>query len=184
MICEDGRRLVYALLVVRVLSCSFCVLIIPLLVGSRVGMGNKQPPSGFILWVETWKKIICVSSVGLILFWGFYLMKHSREYLIFSSVGQSCPTFCDPRNCSTPGLPVHHQLPESAQTHVHRIDDAIQPSHPLSCPSPPVLTLSQHQGLFKWVNSLHQVAKVIGVSASSSVLPMNIQDWLSLGWKS
>ena len=69
-------------------------------------------------------------------------------YIQFSSVGQSCPILCDPMNCSTPSLPVHHQLPESTQTHVHWIGDAIQPSHPLSSPSPPILNLSQHQDLF------------------------------------
>ena len=79
----------------------------------------------------------------------------------FSSVAQSCPILCDPMNCSTPGLPVHHQLPESTQTHVHWVSDAIQPSHPLSSPSPPALSLSQHQGLFQWVSCLHQVAKVL-----------------------
>ena len=79
----------------------------------------------------------------------------------FSSVAQSCPTLCDPMNHSTPGLPVHHQLPESTQTHVHWVSDTIQPSHPLSSPSPPALKLSQHQGLFKWVSSLHQVAKIL-----------------------
>ena len=67
----------------------------------------------------------------------------------FSSVAQSCTTLCDPMNCSTPGLPVHNQLPESTQTHVHRVGDAIQPSHPLLSPSSPALNLSQHQGLFK-----------------------------------
>ena len=80
---------------------------------------------------------------------------------VFSSVAQSCLTLCDPMNCSTPGLPVHHQLPESTQTHVYWVGDAIQPSHPLSSPSPPALNLSQHQGLFKWVSSSHQVAKVL-----------------------
>ena len=79
----------------------------------------------------------------------------------FSSVAQSCPTLCDPMNRSTPGFPVHHQLPEFTQTHIHRVGDAIQPSHPLSSPSPPALHLSQHQGLFKWVSSLNQVAKVL-----------------------
>ena len=79
----------------------------------------------------------------------------------FRSVTQSCPTLCDPMYCSTPGLPVHHQLPESTQTHVHWVSDAIQPSHPLSSPSPPALNLSQHQGLFQWVSSSHQVAKVL-----------------------
>ena len=79
----------------------------------------------------------------------------------FSSVAQSCPTLCDPMDCSRPGLPVHHQLLELTQTHVHRVGDAIQPSHLVSSPSPPVFNLSQHQGLFKWVSSLHQVAKVL-----------------------
>ena len=77
------------------------------------------------------------------------------------SVAQSCPTLCDPMNRSTPGLPVHHQLPEFAQTHVHRVSDAIQPSHPLSSPSPLAPNPSQHQGLFQWVNSSHEVAKVL-----------------------
>ena len=79
----------------------------------------------------------------------------------FSSVTQSCRTLCDPMNCSMPGLPVHHQLLESTQTHVHQVSDAIQPSHPLSSPFPPALNLSQHQGLFQWVSPLHQVAKVL-----------------------
>ena len=77
----------------------------------------------------------------------------------FSSVAQSCPTLCDPMNRSTPGLPVHHQLPEFSQTHVHWVGDAIQPSHPLSSPSPPAFNLSQHQGLSRWVSSSNQVAK-------------------------
>ena len=79
----------------------------------------------------------------------------------FSSVAQSCPTLCDPMNRSMPGLPVHHQLPEFTQTHVHRASDAIQPSHPLSSPSLPAPNPSQHQGLFQWVNSSHEVAKVL-----------------------
>ena len=79
----------------------------------------------------------------------------------FSSVAQSCPTLCDPVNRSTPGLPVHHQLLEFTQTHVHRVSDAIQPSHPLSSPSPPASNPSQHQGLFQRVNSSHEVAKVL-----------------------
>ena len=79
----------------------------------------------------------------------------------FSSVAQSCPTLCDPMNRSTPGLPVRHQLLEFTQTHVHRVGDAIQPSHPLSSPSPPAPNPSQHLGLFQWVNSPHEVAKVL-----------------------
>ena len=79
----------------------------------------------------------------------------------FSSVAQSCPTLFNPVNSSTPGLPVHHQLPESTQTHTHRVGDAIQPSHPLSSRSPPAPNPSQHQGLFQWVNFSHEVAKVL-----------------------
>ena len=77
------------------------------------------------------------------------------------SVAQSCLTLCNPMNCSTPGLPVHHQLSEFTQTQVHRVSDAIQPSHPLSSPSPLDPNPSQHQSLFQWVNSSHEVAKVL-----------------------
>ena len=79
----------------------------------------------------------------------------------FSSITQSCLTLCDPINRSMPVLPVHHQLLDFTQTHVHRVSDAIQPSHPLSSPSPPAPNPSQHQSLFQWVNSLHEVAKVL-----------------------
>ena len=79
----------------------------------------------------------------------------------FSSVTQSYPTLCDPMKCSVPGIPVHHQLSESTQTHVHWVGDAIQPSHPLLSPSPPAPNPSQHRGLFQWVSSSHQVAKVL-----------------------
>ena len=79
----------------------------------------------------------------------------------FSSVAQSCLTLCNPKDCSTPGFPVHHQLLELAQTHVHWVSDAIQLSHPLSSPSPPTFNLSQHQGLFLWVSSSQQVAKAL-----------------------
>ena len=85
----------------------------------------------------------------------------SYPIIQFSSVTQSCPTLCDPMNRSTPGLPVHHYLPEFTQTHVHRVRDAIQPSHPLSSPSPPAPNPSQHQSLFQWVNYPHEVAKVL-----------------------
>ena len=81
--------------------------------------------------------------------------------LKFSSVDQSCLTLGNPMNRSTPGLPVYHQLPEFTQTHVHWVGDAIQPSHPLSSPSHPAPRSSQHQGLFQWVNSSHEVAKVL-----------------------
>ena len=108
-------------------------------------------------------------------------MVRDKETLQFSSVAQSCPTLCDSMDSSTPGFPVHHQLPELAQTHVHQVGDDIQQSHPLSSPSPPAFNPSQHQDLFWWVSSSHQVAKVLENSALASVLPMNIQDWIPLG---
>ena len=79
----------------------------------------------------------------------------------FSSIAQSCLILCNPMDCSTPGFPIRHQLPELTQTHVHGVGDAIRPSHPLSSPSPPAFNLSQHQGLFQWVGSSHHVAKVL-----------------------
>ena len=99
----------------------------------------------------------------------------------FSSVAQSSPTLSNPVDCSTPGFSVHYQLPKLAQSHVHRVSDAIQPSRPLSFPSPN-FNLSQHQGLFQWVSSSHQVAKVLEFQLSASVLPMYIQDWFPSGW--
>ena len=95
----------------------------------------------------------------------------------FSSVAQLCPTLCDPMDCSTSGLPVYHQLPEFTQAHVLWVDDAIQPSHPLLSPSPPAFILSQHQGLFQWVSFFASGGQSTGVSASTSVLPKNTQDW-------
>ena len=84
-------------------------------------------------------------------------------------------------NCSTPGFPVLHYLPEFAQTHVHWVSNIIQPSHPLSAPSPLAFNLPQHQGLFRWVSSSYQVAKVLELQLSALVLPMNIQDGFPLG---
>ena len=104
-----------------------------------------------------------------------------RRSVQFNSVAQSCPTLCDPMNLSTPGLPVHHQLPESTQTYVHRVSDAIQPSYPLSSPSPPAPNPSQHQSfpmsqLFAWGG------QSTGVWALASFLPKNTQDWSPLEW--
>ena len=96
----------------------------------------------------------CNFSLNLKLFFKIYSVQ-------LSSVPQPCPTLCDPMNRSTPGLPVHRQLPEFTQTHVHRVGDAIQPSHPLSSPSPSAPSPSQHQSFFQWVNSSHEVAKVL-----------------------
>ena len=101
----------------------------------------------------------------------------------FSSVAQLCPTLCYPMNCSMPGLPVHHQLPEFTQTCVHGVSDAIQPSHPLSSPSPPTFSLSHPaSGSFPMSQFFASGGQSIGASASTSVLPLNIQDWFPLGW--
>ena len=99
----------------------------------------------------------------------------SLHFFQFSSVAQSCQTLCNPMDCSTPGFPVHHQLPVLAQTHVHWCGDAIQPSHPLSSPYPPA------SGSFPMSQFFTSGGQSIGVSASASVLPMNIQDWFLLG---
>ena len=118
---------------------------------------------------------------------GFLFLPQSPAFVTqFSSVTQSCRTLCNPMNPSTPGLPVHHQLPEFTQTHVHRVGDAIQPSHPLSSPSPPAPNPSQHQSLFQWVNSLHEVAKVLEFQPqhqsfqwTPGLIPFRM-DWLDL----
>jgi len=123
--------------------------------------GNRED-SG-ISWKGKWIRY-CIINTGLPskvsspLVYTLYIKLHSVQ---FSSVAQSCPTHCDPVHHSTPGLPVHHQLPEITQTQVHRVGDATQPSLPLLSPSPPAPNPPQHQGLFQWVNSSHEVAKVL-----------------------
>ena len=113
----------------------------------------------------------------------FYLINYSGIWIQFSSVAQLCPTFCNPMNCSTPGLPVHHHLSEFTQTHVHQVGDAIQPSHPLLSPSPPAPNPSQHQGLFQWVNSSHDVAKVLEFQNTQGWSPTEWTGWISLQFK-
>ena len=97
--------------------------------------------------------------LSLLVVWYILIYKMVLDQI--RSVAQSCPTLCDPMNRSTPGPPVHHQLPEFTQTHVHQVSDAIQPSHPQSSPFPPALNSSKHQSLFQWINSSHEVAKVL-----------------------
>ena len=106
---------------------------------------------------------------------------NSLNSVQFSSAAQSCPTLCDPMNCSTPGLPIHHQLPEFTQTHVHSVGDAIQPPHPLSSPFPLALNPSQHQSLFQ---SQHFAwgGQSTGVSALASFLPKKPQGWSPSEW--
>ena len=124
---------------------------------------------GLIWFCEFIKNVLNHGNLHIVSLWrskteiweGIKDRKTKAASVQFSSVAQSCPTLCDPMNHSTPGLPVHHHLPDFTQTHVHRVGDAIQPSHPLTSPSPPTFNLSQHQGLSKWVSSSHQVAKVL-----------------------
>ena len=104
----------------------------------------------FFFWILSFR-------CWIIKIWGVAIIFYSFQ---LSSITQSCLTLCDPMKCSMPGLHVHHQLPEFTQTHVHWVGDAIQPSHPLASPSTPTFNLSQHQGFFKRISSLHQVAKV------------------------
>ena len=125
-----------------------------------------------VLAVQQTESAVCIHISPL--FWISFLFRSPQSieqnslcYTVgphsvqFSSVVQSCPTLCNPMDCSTPGLPVHHQLPDFTQTHVRWVGVAIQPSYPLSSPSPPAFNLSQHQGLFQSVSSSHQVAKVL-----------------------
>ena len=104
-------------------------------------------------WVSSWH-YFCLCLIRLSTFWHISIryqcivQSFNIRMIQFNSVSQLCPVFCHPMDCSMPGFPVHHQLPELAQTHVHRVSNAIQPSHPLLSPSPPSLNLSQHQGLF------------------------------------
>jgi len=97
-------------------------------------------------------------------------------------VPQSSPNLCDPMDRSRPSFPVLHHLLELTQTHVHWVGDAIQPSHPLSSPSPPAFNLSQHQGLFQWVSSSHQVAKGLEFQLQHQSFQWIFQDWFPLGW--
>ena len=121
----------------------------------------------FFFLIEKVGRFFCFSSILCYIFQCFRRKKGcifvcvDYQFSQFSSVAQSYLTLCNPMDCSTPGLPVHHQLPELTQTHVHRVSEAIQPSQPLSSPSPPALNLSQHHGLFQWVSSSYQVAKVL-----------------------
>ena len=132
---------------------AFCFLVSLLDVTSIFIISSSPPsPSSSSSWPFSFFSWFPDSLVP----WSIFFQFSSVQ---FSSVTQSCPTLCDPMNCSAPGLPVHHLLPEFTQTHLHRVGDAIQPSHPLSSPFPPAPNPSQHQSLFQWVNSLHEVAK-------------------------
>ena len=122
-------------------------------------------------WTPLWKVSVQLLCSTVTLFGWFQ----------FSSVARSCQILCDRMDCSMPGFPVHHQLPELAQTHVHWVGDAIQLSNPLSSPFPPALNLSQHQDLFQWVSSSHQVAKVLELQFQHCILYLcNFSVWYFL----
>ena len=121
---------------------------------SSINRANHCNSSFVIIWLHLLRVYIE---------WVRHIPAGNRKLMVHSNWDSPnrCPTLCDPMNCSTPGLPVLHQLPEFTQTHVHWVSDAIQPSHPLSFPSPPANYPSQHQSLFQWVNSSHEVPKVL-----------------------
>ena len=149
-----------------------------------MSFGNSIPPTLASTPTRSYLQV-CIK-----VWWGKQLPPGKKDFVTdvefciiqFSSVAQSCPTLCDPMDCRTPGFPVLHYLPELAQTHVHWVSDAIQPSHPLLSPSPPAFNLSQHQGLFLMSQFFASTGQSIWVSASASVLPMNIQDWSPSEW--
>ena len=136
----------------------------------------------FLKWIN--RKVSCSKDhkVFLVANRKTYLKQNHFLSIQFSSVTQSCPTLWDPKNRSTPGLPVHHHLLDFMQTHVHRVNDAIQPSHPLSSPSPPAPQSLPASESFPVSQLFALGGQSIGVSASASVIPMNIQDWVPLAW--
>ena len=149
-----NRAKVFPPLSIREFTCLDCLQIWTII---SVFSSLSIPPSSPHWYTKyTYREWDIALSMYLLVF--LFLWKIPTT---INSVAQSCPTLCDPMNLSTPGPPVHQQLLELTQTHVHRVADAIQPSHPLSSPSPPALIPSQHQGLFQWVNSSCEVAKVL-----------------------
>ena len=128
--------------------------------GVLQSMGSQRTGHDWVTELNWGRVRVDILALFLILE-GRHSVFHYYVSCQFSLVAQSCPTLCNPMDYSTPGFPVHHQLRELTQTHVHWVNDAIQPSHPLSSPSPSTFNLSQHQDLFQWVSSSHQVAKVL-----------------------
>ena len=126
-----------------------CLLVMSLCDGESSHLSYVSP---LFIEIQLTYNVVLISAIQ---------KSDSLSSVQFSSVMQSCLTLCNPIDCSTSDLPVHHQLPEFTQIHVHWVSDAVQPSQPLSSPSPSSFNLSQHQGLFQWVGSLHQVAKVL-----------------------
>ena len=125
----------------------------------RIGTFKLVNDEGIFSWVHS--SLLGKHCVTWSFMWKVFILMW-YNYSQFSPVAQSCPALCNPMDCSMTGFPGHHQLLEHTQTHVHQVSDVIQLSHPLSSPYPPsTFHLSQNQGLFKWVSSSHQVAKVL-----------------------
>ena len=129
--------------------------VIPIILWKRWKFPGTRPPPTFWLFMVGLRTVLV--PVGVPFSWCITM----NVPVQFSSVTQLCPALCNPLDCNMAGFPVHHQLLELTQTHVHRVCDAIQPSHPLSSPSPPAFKLSQHQSLFQWVSTFNQVAKLL-----------------------
>ena len=136
----------------------------------------SEPQGKTLVWKKWDKKGFC--KLKLIIYDSYWVTCSVQ----FSSATQSCPTLCNPVNCRTPGLPVHHQLPESTQTNVHWVSDAIQLSHPLSSPSSSCPQSFPASGSFQMSQLFPSSSQNIGVSASTSVPSINTQDWSPLGW--
>ena len=155
--------LIRPFLLIALFKSSIPLLIFCLLVLSFIERGVLKSHTCEFFLLENLSFISCILKFGYLMNWPFYQYDwYSVSGKIqFSSVTQSCPTLCDPMDCITPGFPVHHQLLELTQTHVHQVSDAIQPSHPLLSPSPLTFNLSQHNGLFQLVSSSHQAGKIL-----------------------
>ena len=140
---------------------------------SQIGKYSQQfslIPDKFIKWIKF-----------IFGFLGLWQSQKLRLIDVCCSVAKSSPTLCNPMDCNMPGFPVLHYLHEFAQTQVHWVGDSIQQSHPLFLPSSFALSLSQHQGLFQCISSLHQVTKVLKLQLQHSIFSMNIQGWIPLG---
>ena len=189
---EARHQGVYTTLIVRFQAKLTCAVITSR--GNKLTPGGWQPWEGgelerrdrdelleeqlaFYLFLWCW----CHGWVQTVqIYWTVHLWYAYFSIGIFSSVQSlSRVGLCDPKDCSTPGFPVHHPFLELPQTHAHRVGDAVQPSHPLSSPSPPAFNLSQHQGLFHWVSSSHQVAKVYGLYIVHGILQARILEWVA-----
>ena len=156
--------LIRPFLLIVLFKSSIPLLIFCLLLLSFIERGVlKSHTSEFYFSLKISVFISCILKFSYLMNWPFYQYDwfSISGKIQFSSVTQSCPTLCDPMDCSMPSFPVHHQLPELTQTHVHQVSGVIQPCHPPLSPSPPTFNFYQHNGLFQLVSSSHQAAKIL-----------------------